>query len=826
MAIQKRPQKRLKLSQAATSAERQIATNSRVKQDEKYRRDMYLAFVNSALHQKSMGVTEHFDELVSQFNTKRTTRDQSAPACQPAQLRLWFSAFSYVVSKLEHLHAPLVQTIINMPWTTLDAATVKSYIVFLGNLLSAKPEYLSFVLSKIAHGFTYQSGLQALDNAGPEGSSGPLTRRVIYNRLHDLLQHLLSLIPTLPSTLQPLLVRNFPHKRQNQIAQTTYIRNLLRVSSYCPGLADKILSTIIDRAIQIDVEIQVELEELEEAEEAKEQEELFELDPFDVVVGQESGSSSESESETEGDIFSDLSSGPEDDDGVVVDVPSNLKQIQDMVKKLDVILTLIFEHFEQMYTLTSKSPPPPSPPRNASSPPLPELPPFPPVSNLFLSSPITPIYTPSPAIPSEKPLVKEISLLAPPDRLRAQFHALLSIFDHTILRTFKSRYTQFLVFWFASLDPEFADVFQGMLVDRALFASDSTPHNIATGNSAPDSHNAPSSTGPTPTVIRAAAASYIGSFVSRATFIDRTNTRHVVGVLCEFLRSHLDAVDEAIRIWGVTSVVGFNDTGVGNGAVGRAQNTVFYAVAQAVFLIFCFRWRDLLESEEGQGEDESESWKGVMDPVGSVSASAAATGKKWMPELGILQRVVTSILNPLKVCSPNVVMQFARVAHATDFLYCYSILESNKRSEHAPRPSNLTSNHLTSTSVVHPAILVSETVATELNTFFPFDPYRLQRSASFIQRIYREWSSVAIDDEDEEDEDAEDKAGEGKWYQASDDSDSSGISGLSDSEERKGALTNGKRATLDIPGKVSTPTNSATDGLGASLDAMSISPAR
>ena len=98
-----------------------------------------------------------------------------------------------------------------------------------------------------------ESGIQALDAGMPEGSASPLTRRVIYDRLHDLLQHVLSLIPTLPSTLLPLLVRNFPHKRQSQVAQTTYIRNLLRISAYCPELADKILATIVDRAIQIDV---------------------------------------------------------------------------------------------------------------------------------------------------------------------------------------------------------------------------------------------------------------------------------------------------------------------------------------------------------------------------------------------------------------------------------------------------------------------------------------------------------------------------------------------------------------------------------------------
>jgi RNA polymerase I-specific transcription initiation factor RRN3 len=154
----------------------------------------------------------------------------------------------------------------------MDNAFVKSYIVFIGMLLSARPEYLSLVLTKITQGFTYrsyylyslplpsyelllslESGLQALDAGIPESSSAPLTRRMVYDRLHYLLRHVLSLIPTLPSTLQPLLARNFPHKRQNQVSQITYIRNLLRVTEYCAELADRIIAIIVDRAIQIDV---------------------------------------------------------------------------------------------------------------------------------------------------------------------------------------------------------------------------------------------------------------------------------------------------------------------------------------------------------------------------------------------------------------------------------------------------------------------------------------------------------------------------------------------------------------------------------------------
>ncbi|KAF8897780.1 RNA polymerase I-specific transcription initiation factor RRN3 [Infundibulicybe gibba] len=696
---------------------RPIATNSRIKQGEQYRKDMYLSFVNDALEQKAKGSGEPFDELVSQFNPKKSRDGSSA---QSAQLRFWILALCHVVSRLERHHSALVEAIVNLPWTTLDNATVKSYTVFMGMLISARPEYLSLVLGKIAQGFTHQSMLQVLDAGLPETSTSPLTRRVIYDRLHYLLRHLISLIPTLSSTLQPLLVRNFPHKRQNQAAQTTYIRNILRVSSYCPELADKILATIIDRAIQIDVEIQVELEELEELETGQDQD-LFEVDPFDTLVGEDiDDSDSDNDSDADEDHLSDISSDGEDfdDDVQVPETPTNTQHIQDMVNKLDAILTLIFDHFKRANTPISSAP----------------LTPKSPSSSYFDSTPDTPLDSNSPSLtPYPQPATQSTK-----SHTRLRFHALLSIFDRTILRTFKSRYTQFLIFWYTSLDPEFADIFQGMLVDRALFSREGETHNS------------------TPLVTRAAAASYIGSFVSRAVFVDREGARRVVGVLCEFLRAHLDGVEETIRAGGTLSGI---------------QNGVFYAVTQAVFLIFCFRWRDLLEEEGGDEE--------LL--IGNVQKGS----RKWMPQLST-------------VCSPNVVSQFARVAHTTDFIYCYTILESNKRSDYG---SNNAEGRTTPRNNMH--IAASErSVTSELNTFFPFDPYRLPRSNIYIQGIYREWSSVAIDDDED-----------------SDDSDEEQEEGTELHDESISSST-----YLDIPQSSSREKVDNADGLGESLGAMSISP--
>lgn len=188
-----------------------------------------------------------------------------------------------------------------------------------------------------------------------------------------------------------------------------------------------------------------------------------------------------------------------------------------------------------------------------------------------------------------------------------QFLTLLSIFDALILRTFKSRYTQFLLFWYASRGAAFTEDFLGLLVSKALFERDQ------------------------PEVVRKAAASYVGSFVSRAVWVDGPQVRRVVDLLCQFLEAQLEIVRLRPELLGQFTKAGQRQGGLG----------VFYAVAQAVFLIFCFRWRDLRDEDE----DELE-----MDDDGD-DGTHGAKGGRWVEGLDVLERVVLSSFNPLKVCS-------------------------------------------------------------------------------------------------------------------------------------------------------------------------------
>ena len=526
--------------------------------------------------------------------------------------------------------------------------------------------------------------------------------------------------------------------------------------------------------------------------------------------------SSDSDPEGDGDTFSDLSSDAgELGDDDPVELPTNTSHLHDMVKKLDAILVLLFEHFERTRLvrvepdrtlesrLRSPSELPPLPALDMATPGLNT--PFTPILGPpFTQAPVVDTFkvVPSPngtQIPTSTPLstgdttnIRDKGKVT----LHTQFNTLLSIFDRTILRTFKSRYTQFLLFWYTSLDPEFADVFQGMLVERALMPT-SGPAFLASSSTSGDNNDGDDNTLSinsnvhllTPEVTRAAAASYLGGFVSRAKFVDREGTRRVIGILCEYMKAHLDGVDEALR----EGHFGFDS--LTSTILTSGQHMVFYAVAQAVFLIFCFRWRDLLGN--GTDEDEDELALRGADHLKKTDGGMVngAERNDWVPELAILKHAVVSILNPLKVCSSNVVMQFARIAHATDFLYCYTILDANKRSESAnpspPRRGGTESLSSISSSILYESRANNE----ELNTFFPFDPCRLPKSHVFIQGVYREWESVAIQGDDEEDEEDED----------------------GDHDD--------KRANIMIPISKTSTNLDDDSGLGKSLGAMSISPA-
>ncbi|RKP34187.1 RNA polymerase I-specific transcription initiation factor RRN3, partial [Dimargaris cristalligena] len=299
------------------------------------------------------------------------------------------------------------------------------------------------------------------------------------------------------------------------------------------------------------------------------------------------------------------------------------------------------------------------------------------------------------------------------------FHIVLDIFETIVLTTFKSRYTQFLMFHQCALDPTFPDIFLGTLISKLCDYPNSD-------------------------VMRIAVAAYTSSFVARAQYVNPSMVRTTVGLLSQWALAYLEQYEKLNFILATQYAAANRRTSAGDSRGGK--HAVFYAVVQAIMYIFCFRWRDLVA--------ESPAHHRAQPPAGSHDLGLPRGPDAWCDELKELPRIVTCSLHPLHYCAASVSKQFTRMSKQLNFMYCYSHLQpgggsSTPTTDAGPAPTVLKADNQ---PVLH----------TDLNTFFPYDPFNLYRSAEYIESIYKHWdnSSLGPRSEDEEDSSSEEEESE------------------------------------------------------------------
>lgn len=167
-----------------------------------------------------------------------------------------------------------------------------------------------------------------------------------------------------------------------------------------------------------------------------------------------------------------------------------------------------------------------------------------------------------------------------------------------------------------------------------------------------------------PSVIRQSAVCYLSSVLARGKFIPTAVLRNYLREFCSWSHQYIAQCDSGR----------FNTSLKAHG--------VFYSVCQAIFYVIAFRSRDLTTDNEN-----------IL----------------FLQSLQ-LSSLVTSTLNPLRVCLPVIATTFAGVTRAHQLTYCHTILERNARRKLAT---------VYSTDV--------QTPDECLDTFFPFDPYLLKK---------------------------------------------------------------------------------------------------
>ncbi|KAK3930013.1 RNA polymerase I-specific transcription initiation factor RRN3 [Frankliniella fusca] len=197
-------------------------------------------------------------------------------------------------------------------------------------------------------------------------------------------------------------------------------------------------------------------------------------------------------------------------------------------------------------------------------------------------------------------------------------------------------------------------------------------------------------------VTRQSAAAYVSSFLARANFVKLDFLKSTLQEMSDWIHSYINNLD-------------------GQKTVEMRLHVLFYSVCQALFYLLCFRHKDLFRTKQNM---------------------------VFLRGLN-LTKMVTCTLNPLRVCLPELVKKFAAITRAYQLVYCNSVIERNARN---------------SVPIVHDRnhVMHADQPSSLLETFFPFDPYKLKRSLSLIEPTYYVYQDDDINEETTEKADNDD----------------------------------------------------------------------
>ncbi|KCV70127.1 hypothetical protein H696_03588 [Fonticula alba] len=181
-----------------------------------------------------------------------------------------------------------------------------------------------------------------------------------------------------------------------------------------------------------------------------------------------------------------------------------------------------------------------------------------------------------------------------------------------------------------------------------------------------------------PLVSRQAAASYISSFLARSRTVTDEHILSILALFSEWLHNYQQSFE------------GSPDFST---ALNPLRHSLFYFICQALFYVFCFHHARI-----------------VAAPGGGVQFVRSLS---W-------SRLINSRLNPLRICSPSVVDEFATITQRLEIAYCFVIIKQNR-------------SHLGFSSA-------SSTV--DFSSFFTFEPYGLPQTRHFVDPYFITWQDV------------------------------------------------------------------------------------
>lgn len=283
------------------------------------------------------------------------------------------------------------------------------------------------------------------------------------------------------------------------------------------------------------------------------------------------------------------------------------------------------------------------------------------------------------------------------DKAFDAFTVILREFHDWVLPTYKSRHTQFLIFHFAQMDERLSDAFCGQMIHLSFNQL-------------------------TPDILRQSAIAYLGSYVARGAHVKPESVQAIFDLIIHHMNEFSDKKESSclgpdLRRW-----------------------WIFYSLAQAAMYIFCFRWQDLVVS--------APEWIDPNDPASYLGQDLEWPGTNQHDFMSHIR----GKFNPLKVCAPVIVEEFARLAHRLQFAYVYPLIETNKR----VRLTQFMTSYATGDALRDAGYEAGDESIHVMDPYFPFDPYQLPVSKRWLEGDYVQWRGVPGLNADESEDDSDD----------------------------------------------------------------------
>eukprot|EP01088_Endostelium_zonatum_P013372 TRINITY_DN2789_c0_g1_i2.p1 TRINITY_DN2789_c0_g1~~TRINITY_DN2789_c0_g1_i2.p1 ORF type:complete len:699 (+),score=131.94 TRINITY_DN2789_c0_g1_i2:439-2535(+) len=435
---------------------------------------------------------------------------------------------------------------LSFPWGNNDSTAWDNYRNLLIDLmatdLSHTREFLPYFVEKFVGEkdlATYHSESVFFSSRKSNGKA-LTTQKLIFSRVHNILNHLATVLPGFSNIVQPIFVDKFPFYKEEYHKLGYYVRNLLKVLNYVPTLREKILLLIIENLIKIDVNFKLEdFIDLDDEEDTTIKRDLKHLEQSGILYKLE-----------QNDVLH--------------------KRAVDMANKMDILM------FQILNFLQKKQCPKQQQLKSSSS--------------QGSSTSLTTTATDLSSSPSNSPV------LIPSWNSREVFDSLARVFDSYILLTYHSKYTQFLLFWQTSLLPEqFPELFIGYLLNKLNDQKLDIQTRINCCNYI-GSFTARANFIPI-TLVTSTLELLIDYAIRYNTqYLSHEQQLHQNDDYDEGLLFHSEAGDEIDQRIGDFHSKSFRDN---KNYLDVGVHGVFYQLCNSIFYILCFKTKDISNLENG-----------------------------------------------------------------------------------------------------------------------------------------------------------------------------------------------------------------------------------